>query len=205
MSVSAHIEDSWISRADEASFNWPLTEKSVVVEVGAYKGRWSQAIYDKYQCQVHCYEPQIWAFDELRKLVDGGQRPNMYLHPFAIGTADGWLPMGEFNTDACSFLHVGVREQGLGQMMDAKTVMDTYFFSTIIDLMMMNIEGYEYPLLEYMLDNNLLDRVNRLCIQWHTFVDESGVRYRVICDLLQQAGFSMLWDYFPTLQAWGRV
>ncbi len=194
-----NIADAWITRADEASFNWPLTSASKVVEVGAYKGRWSTQIVDKYHCKVYAYEPQPWAFDEL--VFEAQERPSLIPFNYAIGTKDGTFPMSEWETDACSFMYTDRRLKGEGRMRDAVQV-----FAELghIDLVLMNIEGMEYVLIPYMLATGITEVVDRICVQWHTFMDEDGSKYKKICGDLREAGYELLWDYFPTLNAWGK-
>lgn len=182
--------------------NWPLTRDSIVVEVGAYRGRWSSQIAERYGCKVFAYEPQPWAFDQLVTLSE--RYPNLIPFNHAIGLLDGSYPMGEWNTDACSFLHVGEREQGVGRMREATQVFAEILRHGKIDLVMMNIEGYEYKLVPYMLDMGICTVVERMCIQWHTFVEDAKVQHDVISEKFRDQGFELLWSFFPTLEAWGK-
>ena len=36
---------------------YPLSEDSVVVDVGGYMGTWSQQIRNRYNCNIHIFEP----------------------------------------------------------------------------------------------------------------------------------------------------
>jgi FkbM family methyltransferase len=133
------------------AINWPLTPKSIVFEVGAYEGRWAKQIINKYKCTVHAFEPQYWAAAKLLMLQAMGY-PQLVIHPYALGNRDvAQLPMGEFETDACSFLLPNQRKQGYGEMRDACSVIAELIGDKQIDLMMVNIEGYEYELINYMI------------------------------------------------------
>lgn len=180
------------------ALDWPLTKDSVVVEVGGYEGRWSSRIAKKYGCTLHVYEPQKWAYEKLLQL--GLDIPNYNVHNYAIGdeTKIDAL-MGEFGTDACSFL-VTTRERGTGSMVRAD--MALYPLSEI-DLMMINIEGYEFKLLLYMIECGLLKKVKRLCVQWHLFADPDGQQYEAIKHVFDRH-YHQLWSFFPTLEAWER-
>jgi FkbM family methyltransferase len=178
------------------AIDWPLDRSSVVFEVGAFKGRWAKQIIDKYGCEVHCFEPQDWAYNELLDLHNGNY-PNLIPHHFALGIEDKQdVPMGEYETDACSFLHVGERVQGTGVMVDASKIL-TYH----VDLMMINIEGYEYELLRHLINTHAITKIQRLCVQYHTFADPDERLHKILVKWLEYNGFKMWWSFYPTLEA----
>lgn len=186
------------------AITWPLTKDSVVFEVGAYEGRWAKQIINKYHCVVHAFEPQYWAVAKLLILQATGYE-QLVVYPYALGNRDiTQLPMGEFETDACSFLLPKQRKQGYGEMREACNAINEVSGTQQIDLMMMNIEGYEYELINYMISCGAIERVERLCVQWHEFADPSGVMYKVVRDKLFQEGFHIEWSFYPTLEAFVR-
>jgi hypothetical protein len=69
------------------------------------------------------------------------------------------------------------------------------------DLMLMNIEGYEYTLLPYLLDQQLLP--DRLMVQWHRHGDADGTHDALMARL--DTVYRRLWAYGDTLMAWGRI
>lgn len=185
--------------------DWPqLTEDSVVFEVGAYKGRWACDIYDKYKCHVYAFEPQDWACEILRD--EAVSRFRVYPFNFALGNKSQVLNMGEFGTDGCSFVNTGEgsREQGKGMMRDVREFVTTHSIDHI-DLMLINIEGYEYQLLRYLITTGVIHTIDALCIQWHTFADEDGTQYHWIVDYLKRF-FSRIHDrsQYPTIEVWER-
>lgn len=160
---------------------WPLIKEfnlppeSNVVVVGAYKGLAMEALDELYHpAQVIGYEPQIWAANETFARVEG--RDNCAIIPFALwaGTPPvGKIPMGEWHTDACSFVNVGPgsREQGFGSAIDANLALATLGVDKI-DLMVMNIESYEYQLIPYLRSKKWLEKIDRLAVQWHLGLGE---------------------------------
>lgn len=156
---------------------WPLIkefklpEHSNVIVVGAYKGLAVEAIDQLYHpSQIVGYEPQMWAANEASARLDS--RSNCTIIPFALwaGMAPvGNIPMGEWHTDACSFINTGPdsRQQGSGLAMDADLALSTLGFDQHIDLMVMNIEGFEYLLLPYLRLKGWLQKIDRLAVQWH--------------------------------------
>jgi len=74
-----------------------------------------------------------------------------------------------------------------------------------IDLMLMNIESYEYVLLPHMLDAGILPR--RLMVQfhpWHDAFDEYGMALAKLHTRLDDLGYKIAWTYGILLTAWER-
>lgn len=155
---------------------WPLILEfklppdSNVIVVGAYRGLAMQALADLYNpAQIVGYEPQSWAAQEAtERLLD---YPNCQVIPFGLWPDNytGLKPMGEWHTDACSFVNTGPgsRDQGTGAVMDANLALAAIEFSNHIDLVVMNIEGGEYELIPYLRKHGWLRRIDRLAVQWH--------------------------------------
>lgn len=181
------------------ALDWPLDSDSIVIEVGAYKGRWSQQIHERYDCLVLAFEPQHWAYTLLEEYADIHSR--YWAYNYALGVSNSTLQMGEFETDACSFLPSG-RIQGQGKMRRVEEVLAVD--DAPCDLMMVNIEGYEYTLLPYMIEKGLLvpNKIARIVVQWHLFADPYHDNLKRITAHLD-SHYQKLWSFFPTLEAWG--
>lgn len=177
---AAVIEHPW----DVQALDWPLTTRSVVVEVGGYKGRWALQIAERYSPMLFVFEPQSWAADVCRAVL--GRRANVYA--VALGDQDATLPMGDFETDGCSFTKPGA---SMGQMREIRGMFDQCQITKRIDLMLMNIEGYEYTLIPHMLSVGVLPE--RLMVQCHGDMIDHIPGYRV------------LWTYGAMLTAWVKI
>ncbi len=188
---AAELDHAW----DRRAIDWPgLGSTSVVVEVGGYIGRWALQIAERYQPQLYVFEPQLWARDVCREVL--APYPSAWVFGVALGTHDHNATMGEWETDGCSLVKDGaqiVAMHEIGRFFEELRL-------TRIDLMLMNIEGYEYTLLSHMLDRGLMP--DRLMVQWHLFADVEG-RQQAIIDQIEQT-HDRLWDYGNVLMAWGR-
>jgi FkbM family methyltransferase len=192
--AALNIEHEW----DRRAIDWPLTKDSVVVEVGGYKGRWAFQIVGYYQPRLYVFEPQPWAFLVCRNLLRGHAK----VLPYALGITDGAFPMGDFETDGCSFVKEGTQQRGTGQMREIGAAFAELSIRHI-DLMLINIEGYEYTLIPHMLDRGILPQ--RLMVQFHDFADPTGEREQAIRGLLVQTGYREVWTYGAVLTAWERA
>lgn len=189
--AAANPEHPWDKRALE----WPLTRESTVIDVGGYKGRWALQIAERHHPRLYVFEPQPWAADVCREVL--GDRA--VIIPNALGMSDGTFSMARFETDGCTFVN---GNGPLGAMHEISAAFAEYGI-THIDLMMMNIEGYEYTLIPHMLDKGI--HPQRLMVQFHTFADPDGTKLADIHDRLAGLGYTIPWSYGTQLTAWERV
>ena len=181
--AAARIEHEWDARA----IDWPLNEQSIVVEVGGYTGRWALQIAERYHCRLEVFEPQPWAAAVCAEVL----RPyNASVLPWGVGVRDEELPMGGWETDGCSF--VKAADGQTCKLAEASQVLPPH-----IDLMLMNIEGYEYTLLPHMLDCGILP--DRLMVQFHEYDPTATGR---LFARLADAGYRVVWTYGLVLTAW---
>lgn len=159
-----------------------LTGAPLIV-VGAYQGKTMAVLRDLYGPDVRIcgFEPQQWAFDRARERL--GHDPSGYdLHNYGLGDADRRAIMGEYGTDACSFLPLpGQREHGPGELRDVRKVWADLRLADV-DLLLMNIEGYEHVLIPVMDEAGILLLCRYVLIQLHTgYVPPDQERTTVAC------------------------
>lgn len=183
--VDGEPDNPW----DRDSFDWPLTAPAVVVEVGGFTGRWVSGMASRYPGVYHVFEPQPWAAERLRQRFETESLPgaDLVLHRYAIGPAPAQVLMGGWETDAASILlddrfyerhpEEGRRERGVIEVREVGDVFRAHeALAGPIDVMMMNIEGYEFQLLPVMIDLGIIERVRFLCVQFHLDHDPLGPR-----------------------------
>lgn len=149
----------------------PLNDNSKVMVAGAYTGDTVDFISKLYDCEVHGYEPQDWAFERCdERFYDD---PNVFLHRYGLGTERVNLPMFKYGTDACSFVipetaSAQARESGYLAEVTQEIRLQ---FPGGVNLAVFNMEGYEYQLLPHMAETDSLDLIKHLIIQFHGTVD----------------------------------
>lgn len=188
--AAATPEHEW----DRRALDWPLTRDSVVVEVGGYKGRWGLQIAERYAPRLFVFEPQPWAAAVCRAVLKG----KALVLPYALGVSAGVALMGEWETDGCSLLKAGAEHQV--EMVEIGATFRQLAI-THVDLMLMNIEGYEYVLLPHMIEHGILPQ--RLMVQFHEYEAGPSATESVFA-LLASAGYQVAWTYGAVLTAWER-
>lgn len=120
---------------------------------------------------------------------------------FALGAMNGTFPMENWGTDGCSFtqVHLG-KPQGMGEMREIGEYLAENEISQI-DLMLLNVEGYELFLIPHMLKHGIMDRIRYFMCQFHTDGDVDESVYWRIRD---QLGQKMLvrFNYGKMLTCW---
>ena len=72
---------------DKFRYNYNLTEQSIVIDAGGYKGNFSKKIHDMYNCRVFVYEPYAPFFEHIKN--EYGYIDSISVHQLAISDKTG--------------------------------------------------------------------------------------------------------------------
>jgi len=196
MGLSATSEPSnRMNEWDLKSFEWDLRPESVVIECGAFHGRWALEIATRYHPKLYLFEPQKWLEAEL-KFAFKGYRAQVC--PFGLGTENKTTTLWEFGNDGATFVS-NADARDIGQMAEIREIRTAFteIGLGVIDLMLINIEGGEYTLIPHMFERSILPKW--LMVQMHLkFGDEHKLRAQIA------EHYRLLWDYGSILTAWER-
>jgi len=182
---------------DVTSVDWTeISEESVVVEIGGYKGRWAKRMADLYHPQLYVFEPQPWAFAVCNTVLEG---TGAHVYDVALGTRSEFVVLGDYGRDGASLLKPDHADKISVGMVDAEKAFDDLGLSKI-DLCLINIEGYEYTLIPYMFERGLLRRMKVIMVQFHKFAADAFQHQATIA--LLNTDHDLLWDYGEMLSAW---
>ena len=161
--------------------NYPLNSESIVFDVGGYKGKWSEQIWEKYKPNIFIFEP-IYDF---ASNIEGNfyGNPKVKVFNCALSNKTG-VEIINSNMDGSSFFKndknkIEVKIKSLDEFIKENDI-------NFIDLMKINIEGGEYALLDHILDLNIHLIIKNLQIQFHTFIDNAETRRNKIRNRLNQ-------------------
>lgn len=185
---------------DIASFEWPLTPESVVFELGGYEGRWAAEIARRYGSRLYVFEPQAWAFERCAAAL--ADYPTAQIFNFGLGDRAGEFPMGDFETDGASFLKgPDVRVQGRGRLEEFGAFCESQGLREI-DLLLLNVEGYEFVLVPYLVERDLMGRIRYFMAQFHELPGHNTSADTLFAQI--EVSHRPLWDYGLKLRAWER-
>lgn len=152
-----------------------LPAGGVALDVGAYRGQWTERVLARAEARgqrdvtVHLFEPEPSSVAHLRAHL--GDDPRVHVHPFGLGGTDRTLSLG-LGGPGSSLYKDGTTENFLGAtevpVRDVGAVLDSLGLSTI-ELMMVNIEGGEFELIDRLHESGWLGRLGTLFVQFHEF------------------------------------
>jgi FkbM family methyltransferase len=192
--------DQWFADDGDARFrfDYPLDERSVVLDFGGYTGQWTSDLYSRYRCKITVFEP-VPSFSsaiEARFM----HNDDVSICPFGLG-ASARTETISLSADASSMFRGSGQSVGI-KIEDAKEWLDQAGFEEIA-LIKVNIEGGEYELLERLIEIGFISKIRDLQIQFHDIFPSSKDRMRAIQAELSRT-HSPTYQYEFVWENWSR-
>ncbi|WP_276199196.1 FkbM family methyltransferase [Chelatococcus sp. XZ-Ab1] len=190
---------SWLrNEPDERRrYVYPLTESSLVFDVGGFRGDYSAKIVSEYGSRVVIFEPIASFAKTIRDRFDGD--PRVTLVEAALADANGTAKF-QVEGDASGAYAAGAKVDV--QLIDAAQFIEDHHIEQI-DLAKFNIEGGEYALLEYLIASGNIGRFQNLQIQFHLNVPNAQKRYRMLARSLRRT-HQLEWRFPFVWESWRR-
>lgn len=174
-----------------------LEENPVIFDVGGFLGDWTEEAL-KYHptATVFVFEPVSSYFNIIKSRY--AENPNVKVFNFGLSDKTKSIDISVGGDSSSTHRSVGGFEK-----IKLKNISDFIKEESIenIDLIKINIEGEEYPLLEFMISSNDLTKFNNFLIQFHTFVDNYDNRRRVIQYDLSKS-YSQIFNFEMIFEGW---
>lgn len=159
MGINTQALADWYRDKGDETFNvdYPLTEDSVIVEVGCYEGLWSSRMAARYNCFIHNFEPVSSSFITASNLFRGNRKVSM----FNYGLSD--------KKEKVRFAVIDDKSRpGDAEKTEEVFLRDVADVITYpVDLININIEGGEYTLLPRMLSTPVAELCRNIQVQFH--------------------------------------
>jgi FkbM family methyltransferase len=158
------ISDWWAEGGDDKfRFDYPLTEDSLVVDVGGYDGAWAQLVWDKFKCNIIILEPVERLYQQIVDKFKDNSKVKVY-------------KVGAHNTNQEQLITFNANESSMfgaeGNKENIQLVDFVEFYKSNInrniDLLKINIEGGEYELFEHLINNQMLSIADNFQVQFHS-------------------------------------
>ncbi len=144
-------------------------------DLGGYKGDWASDIFSRYLCKIFIFEPVKTYSEAITTRFKCNNKITVF--NFGLGPVKEELEIG-ISKDASSTF------KKTAQIETAQIKSFENFFQTMqltkIDLLKINIEGGEYPLLEQLLKTTTIQKIQNIQVQFHNFVPNYKKRYELI-------------------------
>ena len=180
--------------------NYPsLSENSIVFDVGGYLGDFAHEIHMKYGCKVYIFEPHPVFFKKCNQRF--ADNINIINLNYGLSDISGKFKLTD-SVDGSSFLNLKGKDTVICEVRNIFDVLKDLKINNI-DLMKVNIEGGEYPLLQHIADKNSLGIVNFYQIQFHNFIEEAEKKRQKILITLNRS-HTNTWCYKFVWESWER-
>jgi FkbM family methyltransferase len=177
-----------------------IDDTSVVLDVGAFRGEWAEAIWARYQPTIHCFEPAPEACQRMDRKFDGNDK--VVVHRFGLGGSDSTAslslrgPGSSIYDASADYASVEVPIRDVADVLDELGLEE-------IDLLKVNIEGGEYDLLDRLDERGWLPRIRIVLVQFHEWHPKAYRRRRTNRRALR-AHHEEVWNYPWVWEHWRR-
>lgn len=174
---------------------------SVVLDVGAFVGDWSEKISDRFDPTIYAFEPAASGVKAMHKKL--GDRPKVHIFDYGLGGADQTAklalagPGSSIYTDESPFGLVDIEIRDIAAVLGELAIDE-------VDLLKVNIEGGEFDLFDRLIETDWLPRVRLVLIQFHEWHPKAYRRRRSIRRELRRT-HEEVWDYSWVWEYWRRV
>lgn len=178
-----------------------IDSNSIVIDAGAYTGEWAQEILDRYSPTIHAFEPDPRNYGPLEKKAQAN--PRLIPYDFGLGDKNESVRMTQEYLGSSIFTDGNNKTGAPSTEVQIRDIADTWKSLALdqVDLMKINIEGAEFPLLERMIETDLLKKADCFLIQFHEWHPDAHRRRRNIRKALS-ATHQLVWDYHFVWEKW---
>ena len=187
---------------DTLIIDYPLDENSQVIEMGGYHGLWTKRISQKFNCNILTVEPIPEFYNKMINEFDyylKNNREKIKTENFGISTEEKELTFS-VNGDSTS-AHLSSSNQITTTCHTLEHYLQKHNIEKV-DLLQVNIEGEEYPLLEEWTKSGIINKVKYLQVQYHKYGENYEVRHNNIQESLKNLGFKLRYEYPFVWEAW---
>ena len=182
-------------------FDHDLNTDSIVMDLGAFKGVWSEQLNNKIKCNIYLLEPVKQFYLELENKFN--MFDNIRYRQVGVSTSNVSLNLPITNGD---YTQITKNDSNEGELIHLVTLEDIMKFWNIthIDLLQINIEGAEYEVLENWLESETINKIKILQIQFHNFkeIDNNISRRKNIQKKLQEHGYKLKYNFQWVWECW---
>lgn len=199
--MNLSIVNKWFSDNGDLThrLNYNINSESIVFDLGGYQGLWTKQIFDRYNCNVYVFEPVPHFADSIQEMFKIHDK----IKVFNYGLSDETKELDIFiNGDSTSF---NIESKNKVRC-KVRSIVDFLNESNIheIDLMKINIEGDEFPLLQKLIQHGLVTMVKNIQVQFHSFVPNSYELRKQIQEKLAKT-HKITYNYEFVWENWERI
>ena len=178
--------------------DYPLTQESIVFDVGGYHGDFAADLNKRYGCKVYIFEPVPEFYQRCVNRFQNNKKITCF--NYGLSSDNGLLDIGlAENASSFSSPHA----TGETQKVQIRSIVECIKELEInkIDLMKVNIEGGEFDVLPAIIQSGDIARIHYLQVQFHNFVNNANALRTDIRNQLAHT-HSEMWNYEFVWESW---
>lgn len=162
----------WVKDLGDSTLRkeYPLDESSIVFDVGGYKGEFAEDIDRRYGSNIYIFEPVKQFYDEIQRKFKWNDK----VHVYDFGLADQNTTLNICVADDGSSVYDKNKSKDYEEIKLKSFLLFCKAHNIeSIDLLKINIEGGEFPLLYALLDSPIIQNIQNIQVQFHAFIDNA--------------------------------
>ena len=181
---------------DHLRYNYNLDKNSIVFDLGGYKGDFSYIINKKYGCNTFLFEP----FDEYMMECRDRFIDNHKILLLNYGVKKCTEKIRIYVDGDGTSVH---KSTAVSCLIDMKSLSESMNELDVnhIDLIKINIEGDEYDVLETAINDNIINKISNIQVQFHPWFDDCKERREKITKELEKT-HDLQWRYNWVWESW---
>lgn len=200
----SEMHNKWrADRGDEILvLDYPLDENSQVIELGGFQGLWTKRISSKFNCNVLVIEPVKQFYDTMLNEFDyylKNNRHKIITENNGISVEEKEITLSVDGDATSAYLNSNHQQKvkcyPLEHFLNKNNIQK-------VDLMQVNVEGEEYPLMEKWIESGVLKNIHYIQVQYHRMGENYEMKHKKIQEGLKQIGFKLRWDYSFVWESW---
>lgn len=186
-------------------FNYELGENSTIIDLGGYYGVWAELLLEKIHPltpKIILVEPVIHFYNYLVSKFE--KNPNVIILNCGVSTNENeGLKNLYLSSDGSSTHFINDNIVEINTIPINKILSNNNIDN--VDLIQINIEGDEYPLMEYMIDSGIINKFKNIQVQYHLGIVNDRERREEIRKGLINNGFKLKFDYPFVWESWTKI
>ncbi len=172
MAVDTPEHISWVNdNAEWRRYDFPLNDKSLIIDVGGYDGKWAEQMFRRYGSNMHIFEPVksfyngiVSLFSKISETSDAGDKVCIHNAGLSDVTKEQMIYLAG---DATTIFNHNENGEKI-KLIDFNGWIEKNNIENI-DLLKLNIEGSEYHLLLSIIKGNNHKKIKNILVQFHRF------------------------------------
>jgi FkbM family methyltransferase len=183
--------------------DYPLTENSLVVDIGGLTGDWASRIYCRHSCYIDVYEPHHQLAKQARENFKNNHKVNVF--NYGLASKNGTMILYGADNESSLYPTQNTVTQQTVVIRRASEIFNEKYSRKNIDLLKLNVEGAEYEILPDLIQNFDMCRIRNVQVQFHQVVWDYERQREVIRDDFVRLGFVQTWNDEWVFENWERV